>query len=61
MNGAVASALPSKLINSRRLIAVPEAQDWALYRVNLAHWTGPADVRFVPKADIDRLPVELAR
>jgi hypothetical protein len=32
--------------------ASPEAQDWALYRVNLAHWTGPADVRFGSKADI---------
>src|SRR5262249_41028660 len=31
----------SKSINSRRFIAVPEAQDWALYRLNLAHWISP--------------------
>jgi hypothetical protein len=29
-------------MNSRRLIASPEAQDKALYRSKLAHWKGPS-------------------
>ena len=43
-------------MNSRRLIASPEAQDRASYRVKRADWKGSdvrtADVRFGSKADM---------
>ncbi|MGA7083333.1 MAG: hypothetical protein WB005_09180, partial [Pseudolabrys sp.] len=32
-------------MNSRRLIASPEAQDKASYRLNLARWKGASDNR----------------
>ena len=38
-------------MNSRRLIAFPEAQDEASYWLKPAHWKG-ANVRFGSKADI---------
>src|SRR5262245_19684915 len=38
--------------NSRRLIAFPEAQDKAPCQLKLAHWKGPADVRFGSLADM---------
>ena len=43
-------------LNSRRLIAFPEAQDKASCQLRLAHFTKPgvrsADVRFGSKADM---------
>ena len=40
------------VMNSRRLIASPEAQDKASNRLRLAHRKEPADVRFGSKADM---------
>ena len=51
-SGHAAAAPPSSVMNSRRLIAAPEAQDEASYRLRLAHWKGAADVRFGSLADM---------
>jgi hypothetical protein len=40
-SGHVAAAPPKSVMNSRRLIASPEVQDKASYRLKLALWKGP--------------------
>src|SRR5262249_61068130 len=49
-SGPAAAAPPSSVMNSRRLIASPEAQDKASNRLRLAHRKEPADVRFTPES-----------
>src|SRR5689334_11071263 len=51
-SGHVAATLPTRPINSRRLIASPEAHDNASYRLKPGEWKQQADVRFGSKADI---------
>ncbi|MGB8555064.1 MAG: hypothetical protein WCD73_17225, partial [Pseudolabrys sp.] len=47
----IAAAPPRSVMNSRRFIAAPEAQDQPSYRLKPAYWKG-ANVRFGSKADI---------
>ena len=50
-NGQAAAAPPISVMNSRRLIDAPEAQDQPSYRLKPAYWKG-ANVRFGSKADM---------
>ena len=52
-----AGAPPSIVMNSRRLIASPEAQDKASYRLRLAHWKG-SGVRSSDASDGSNPPIK---
>src|SRR5262249_31143053 len=51
-SGQAAAAPLRSVMNSRRRIAAPEAQDGASYQPIQVVWKGQADVRFGSKADI---------